>query len=297
METIRFFQDSKLSACVSTVENPSQYLGVGEDGILTNVPDDVTGFHLAVGVLKHFRTFVSQKDVGQELGGYSTEALAKLGGSKGLDWTIMSKPIQVQRVGPNVWTVWHTSTPNRMDCWSLTKDGLFSLYQIGVVTHDDGRTWRLHGEYRWKGKLFARAGVPVACPDEPRVKWGPFQTWEGIFESPSFRRLLESATLANWTGKSQDLDPPLPQTNNGLAILQWYIPFAGQEGQGYVWLRNGKEAAVVLGDDVSIAPDADGVKRLWRGDVISYEDKVFGWGAKKNGPPKLTGVKLESRSW
>ena len=37
---------------------------------------------------------------------------------------------------------------------------------------------------------------------------------------------------------------------------------------------------------------------LERGDIISFEKMVPNWGAKgKQGPPKLTGVRLVTRTW
>jgi hypothetical protein len=126
------------------------------------------------------------------------------------------------------------------------------------------------------------------------MKWGPFVTWRTIFDHPEFKKLIAGARIEPWTGKPTDLEPPLPQAGNGNAIVQWFIPFAGQTGQGYVWLSNGRTAAVVHGKDILVQPDEDGVKRLWRGDEVSFKDKVpFGNG--KN--DKLTQVRLVRRCW
>ncbi len=291
---MRSFGDN-LVAAVSTTSEPDKYLPVRQiDGelLLDVIPE---GFHLAVGVPRGSRTIVVQKHVGTDLGGYARDSLIQLGGSMGIQFTMMQKPIRVQRAGRNIWTSWHVDeSPNRVDCWTLQKDGTLILDQAGVITHDDGKTWRLHCETRWHGKLFNHNGKPVACPKEPRIKWGPFVTWQKIFDDPQFKKLLSSAHLEKWTGKPIDIEPPLPHVREGHAVMQWFIPFAGQTGFGYAYLSNGRKAVAVHGTDVLINPDNDGVKRLWRGDIVSYS-KLAEFGSKKT--LKLCNVELFSRSW
>jgi len=295
MGTVRKFECG-ISTAVSTTNSKDNHLSVSEKGILADVPNGVKGFHLFIGLPKGTRAFVAQKNVGVELGGYSTDGLADIGGGNGLNWTALATPVAVKRAGQNVWSVWHTDTPNRVDIWSVTEDGLMSLYQVGVITHNDGAHWRLHGEYRWRGRLFTKDGELVAQPEEPRVKWGPFVTWKPIFDNPAFKRLVSDANILAWAGKPQDLEPPLPQIPSGnYAVLQWYVPFAGQTGQGYVWMTNGgRNPACIHGVDLIVPPDSDGVKRLHRGDVVNYL-RTGRFGNKDS--LKLEEVSLHSRTW
>jgi len=194
------------------------------------------------------------------------------------------------RKGPNVWTSWHQDNSNRVDCWQLLVDGTLALFQIGVITHDDGRTWRLHGERRWRGKLFRSGDELVAAPDD--WKWGPFKTWEQIFNYPAFKKLSQEAQLQEWIGSPEGLNPPLEQVPDiGLGVVEWYVPFAGQTGQGIVNLHpNQGTKAWVHGIDIQEEPDPDGVKRLVRGDIVAFEGEPQKWGKKEGAPPKIVKV-------
>jgi hypothetical protein len=273
------------------------------------------GFHLMVAVLKNGWTFVVQKAVGTEGGDYDSPALSEFRGfAPGFKATIMRDPIDVIHAGQNTWTGWHKNAgSNRVDVWCLGTDGKLDLYQIGIFTHDNGKSWRLHGEYRWRGQLYRTTSYAlVAKPEHP--KWGSLEGGTSrrtqIFQHPDFVALLKDAELPTWTGTNADIDPPLPEpTEPGTAVVQWYIAFAGQTGQGPLnlhkqdWLEgrqyNGgvcKTAWVHATDIEGLDPDADGETRLWRGDTISFEGMVENWGSKKGGPPKLTGVKLVKRA-
>jgi len=294
--TVRMFE-GWVAAAVSTTNSKDTHLVVNEEGVLSDVPNDVKGFHLFIGLPKGTRGFVAQKNVGMELGGYSTEGMADIGTGAGLQWTALATPVAVKRAGQNVWTVWHTDTPNRVDVWLVGPKGCMALYQIGVITHDNGATWRLHGEVRWQGKLFRKdSGELVARPDEPRVKWGPFVTWKTVFDHPEFKKLVALAEIDPWSGKPQDLEPPLPTIPSGnYAVVQWFVPFAGQTGQGYVWMLNGgRNQACIHGVDLIVPPDSDGVKRLHRGDVVKYL-RTGRFGNKES--LKLEEVSLHSRTW
>jgi len=201
-------------------------------------------------------------------------------------WTTTAG-IKVERNGTHVWTPWHRERTNRLDCWILDLDGHVKLFQVGVITHDDGVTFRLLGEFRWEGQLFwhpdLKCGV-IGKPDDP--KWGNFDVRRTILDHPDFKKLLESATLQSWEGKEEELDPPLdPIPEPGTGRMQWYVPFAGQTGQGPVTLFSGKDAWV-HGSELMIEPDPDGIKRLDRNDPIRYAGIQKKWGSK-SGPPKL----------
>ena len=295
---LRQFDEAKVAACVLLVGG-KDYLEIGENGILS-VPPDVnpSGFHLVVAIAKKHRAIVVQKNVGKELGGYHSQALSQLKGfAPGYDATVMRDPIEVRREGKSVWTSWHKDKPNRVDIWSVAKDGKVTLFQVGVVTHDNGATWQLLGAYRWRGQLFKDGERIVGKPEHK--KWGGFDVRRTILDQPEFMALVEGAKLKVWKGKDEDLNPTLPEVPGpGLAVVQWYIgEFAGQTGQGPANLHDGSSAWIHGADIVGLEPDSDGIVRLWQGDIVSYTGTVKNWGSKKNGPPKLTGVRLVKRSW
>lgn len=298
---MRLFTEPGIVACV-LLAGESNYLEIDRQGMLA-VPPDVRprGFHLVVAVKEDSRTFVVQKSVGNEGGRYHSNYISEVQNfAPGFKATVMRDPIDVVRAGQSVWTSWHQDKPNRVDLWRLGKDGKLDLYQVGVFTHDNGKTWKLHGEYRWRGQLYqAGEGTVVAKPEHP--KWGSLEGGSSkrtqIFSHPEMASLVWSTDpLAEWKGADDELDPPLPEAPGpGFAVVQWYIPFAGQTGQGPVVLANGSNAWV-HGTDVGLEVEADGEVRLWRGDVVSYAgtDK---FGTKPGKPPKLTGVRLVNRAW
>ncbi|OGZ69464.1 MAG: hypothetical protein A3D44_03510 [Candidatus Staskawiczbacteria bacterium RIFCSPHIGHO2_02_FULL_42_22] len=288
METIRFFTDPNIRASVSLANKIETYLEVSDQGIIS-VPRGVnpTGFYLAVLLPKHGRTVVVQKNVGQEKGGYSKNALTDFPDLVDrYDLCMMHDPIQVKRAGKNVWTNWHSDNPNRLDCWHLDHDGSIRLFQVGIITHDDGKTWRLHGEYRWKGKLF-QDGVRVVGRPKDHT-WGSFESRKMILEVPDFQQLMQDAELQPWRRVAEELDPPLPVPDRGFAVVDWYTCFGGQTGQGIVKLHDGS-STWVHGIDVMEPPDAEGIVQLHRGDVISYFEAVS-FGKKHGSPPKIVNV-------
>ena len=302
MAEMRAFGDG-LVAVASTVEQPDKWLEMDENGLLELGGRIPSGFHLAVGVPKeNRRTFITQKQVGVDLGGYQDKFLVKVGASKDVQFTVMNDPIQVQRAGHDVWTVWHPKSPeqtaNRVDCYTIGRDGMLVLDQAGVIARcvNDEYEFRLHAEPRYHGKLFTKNGELVVRPDDPGVRWGPFVTWKKIFDHPEFRRLVKSAKIAKWTGKPQELEPGFPRIPDGdFAVCQWFIPFAGQDGFGYVWLNNScTKAAAIHGCDLLVEPDSDGVKRVHRGDVLRYRGTDT-FGSKRS--VCLCNVEVYSRSW
>lgn len=272
-------------------------LEIGEHGILA-IPKGLqpAGFHLVIYVPKQARLVIVQKNIGQDKGGYFRHALAQLGTTETDDlitWA-MYDPIQVMRQGSNVWTSWHSEKPNRVDCWMLGEDGQAGLFQVGVITHDDGQTFRLLGERRWQGQVFKTAnGELVARPNEPKwgaLGWNKEESRAAIREHPDFQALLASANLSPWNGSPKELYPPLGLVPPGnFARVDWYIPFAGQKGQGIAKDQAGNPLWV-LGQDLLVEPDTDGIKRVFHGDLVSFTGIHQNWGTKREGPPKLLRV-------
>ena len=297
---LREFEDPGIVTSVILAGVDKAYLEIAKDGTL-KMPAGVEpkGFHVVVAFEENSHILVVQKNVGTEGGGYHRDALSKLDGFEGFKSFVMHEPIEVVRIGGNVWTSWHQQKPNRVDCWVIGADGKLGLFQIGVFTHDNGATWKLHGEYRWRGQLYEDCDLLVARPEHPR--WGSLEGGSShrtqIFSHPEFVALMKDVKLTPWIGTDEELDPQLPEVPGpGFAVVQWYIAFAGQTGQGPANLLGGGTAWIHGADIIGLKPDADGETRLWRGDIVSYAGKTDIWGSKKGGPPKLAGVKLVSRA-
>jgi len=294
VEKLRFYEEAGIGASVLLPgKRHGEELEIGEHGVLA-IPTGLkpAGFHLVLVVPQEARMVLVHRNIAQDKGAYHRHALAQLGGdsSEGFTTWVMHDPIQVMRVGQNVWTVWHGVKPNRVDCWTLENDGCCTLFQVGVITHDDGLTFRLLSRWGWSGQLFQdqQRGI-VGKPNDP--EWGSFDARRPILDDPGFKKLLEETTLQPWTGTPEELDPSLdPVPSPGHARLQWYSPFAGQTGQGPAVLYDGS-AAWVHGMDVRDPPDPDGIKRLYRNNLVSYAGTHTNWGTKKEGPPKLLCVK------
>lgn len=270
-------------------------LEISEHGMLV-IPLELqpSGFHLALSIEREARVVIAQKNVGQDKGGYFRHSLAQFGESDGVITWVMHDPIQVMRAGGNVWTDWHAVNPNRVDCWCLDRNGHLRLIQIGVITHDDGQTFRLLKESRWVGKILRGPdGELVAKPDDQEygaLLWNPGESRAAIRGHPEFQQLLETAIIAPWNDSSEELNPPLGLIPEGdYARMDWYIPFAGQKGQGIAKLRDGS-SAWVHGQDLATPADEDGIVRLYHNDLLSFVGLQKSWG-KKEGPPKLLGVK------
>lgn len=247
--------------------------------------------------------FTAMKVVADEGGGYR-QALSALEGKwpRGYSGLSLNENIIVLNEGGFHRTPWHGTPSNRFDYFNVAQDGSFDLFQCGVVIRGTQEDWwpKLLGEYRWRGRLFrANGGGYVAIPASP--KWGSFEGGSSkrtqIFGSDQFQAMVKGVKLDIWQGTDDEVDPPLPTPGLGQVVVTFYIAFAGREGQGVVQASNGDTAWVLKQDVEGVQPDADGEIRLWRGDVLSFDEAVFGWGAKRNGPPKLTKVRLVKRIW
>ena len=205
MAQIQLFEEPGIGASVLLAESKEAegYLEIGEHGVL-DIPSEVkpNGFHLVLYVLREARVVIAQKNVSQDKGDYHSHALAQLGDAEDFKTWVMHDAIKVKRVGKDVWTNWHSVKPNRIDCWQVEKDGRLVLTQIGVITTDNGKTFRLLGEPRWQGMILKTpAGELVAKPDESR--WGPLlwnegESRYGIREHPKFKEWLADAELGSW---------------------------------------------------------------------------------------------------
>lgn len=284
------FKELGIGASVVLMGKDRQSLGIKEHGVIDVPPQlEPNAFTLVLSVPKESRTIVLKKDVKHDQGDYHND-LTKLSILPNCDSVIYQIP--VLRIGNNVWTSWHQTNPNRLDCWGLGKNGLIDLFQIGIITHDDGKTFRLLGEYRWRGQLFYSNGHGIVGKPADQ-KWGSFTGGrKSIQQSSDFKDFLEKngAMLTSWKSNPAKLDPLLEKVPGpGFARVDWYIPFAGQKGQGIAVTHNGIPVCI-HGQDILNPPDADGIKRLWHNDLVRYEGKPLKWGNKKDGLPKILKV-------
>ncbi|MDO8424441.1 MAG: hypothetical protein Q7S70_00695 [bacterium] len=288
--TFKKFINGVTASVVLLNKGRQQILEIGENGVLT-IPVGVTpnAFSLLLHT-EETRVVFAQKNVGEDKGGYNDLFPEGI-----VEGQIFSPPIQVMRAGENVWTSWHQEKTNRMDCWLVGIEGCLELFQIGVITHDDGQTFRLLGESRWQGQIFRDPASDelVAKPDKPKwgpLGWNPGESRAGIRENPDFQDLLANAAIPIWEGTPEELNPPLSPIPDGtFARIDWYVPFAGQKGQGIAKDQKGN-SYWIHGQDVAVPPDADGIRRLYHNDLISYILVHQNWGTK-TGPAKLLGVK------
>jgi hypothetical protein len=302
MDTQKHFAEPQVSASVSLTNEGSELM-MDPNGYLVVREDRPTEFHLTLFLPEQHRCFVAQKNVSRKRGAYHAHNKQFSAGQDCVGFQ-MENPITVRREGQNVWTEWHVGQPNRTDIWEVKPDGTCTLFQVGVFTHDDGESWKLLGEYRWRGRLFDNGQRIVGKPEHK--KWGAFDVRKNILNQPAFMKLVNSANLEPWQGTDDELNPSLPNVPEPrYAVVQWYITFAGQTGQGPArlhesdrWSKTDKGlAGWICGVDIlGVQPDSDGEIRLWQGDIVSY-DRLEKLGTKRDGEPKLTNVHLVHRAW
>lgn len=318
MSTVRTFEETGIRAGALLAGN-TPCLEVNDNGVLS-IPARTrpTGFHLMLAVPRNNRTVVAQKNIAQDGGLYHRFCMT-MTETDDFDVWIMIDPIEIKRAGSNVWTAWHELKSNNVNCWYLDETGCMKLFQVGIVTHDNGDTFRVVGEWKWQGQLY---WLPKKCADgsfddsdwrktrevvgkPASPKWDSFSIRCQILDHPDMAALVADLINRNslplWTGDLEELNPSLdaitPHTP-GSALVEWYNLFAGQSGQGIVRFWGFDESgepklykAWIHGSDILEAPDPDGIKRLHRGNVIRYGEVKNGWGSKPNGLPKLTRVR------
>jgi len=272
LQTVRSFGDIGVQASVFLADT-KQHLEVDDHGLISIPPDaevtEVTGFKLSFLVQKEDRLFFAEKEIQYDTDKYHGAAKSNHGKDGTVRW-VTRQPIQIGRSknGDKVWTLWGDKDPNRIDAWRMSPTGEISLDHIGVITHNDGATWRLHRARRWAGQLYRFGDQLMAQPND--WQWGSFEKRKFIFEYPRFKALLKSATLPEWKGTPEDLDPPLDDVpNSESGIVLWYTQFAGMKGQGLVQLYNGN-TIWVHGDDIQNSVDEDGVRILHRNDIVEF---------------------------
>jgi len=267
------------------------YLSIGEKGVL-KIPAgaQVDAFHTMLMTAKDAAVTINQRNLEKLHGEYGISGLSTVKFADGFNTTLLREPVPVMRKGKNAWTDWGK---NKADIWFVLKDGTVVLVQVGIVTHDDGKTFRIIGVCRWKGQLFIRDGNIVGKPDSPL--YGAFDARRAILSEPGFRALLDNAKLAKWKGNNDELYPVLPEPpEQGFATVQWWNgEFFGQKGGGPVNLHpdDGK-AGWLFADQISgIDPDSDGIVRLHIGDVIRFSGLV------REKQVKITGATLVQRMY
>jgi len=262
-------------------ENP---IGLEANGTLSlslQESKGVTGFRLGLIVPKDARVVIVQRNLGhspQRL--YHKFALSVLKEEEWYTWVMMDY-MRVYRKdwkngrGVTAWTVWQATIPNRIDLWFLTPEGLTRLFQVGVIARGEGESqhFRLVGELRGEWQLYRdnQKGI-VGVPTDP--VWGSFDTRRPILQDPGFKDLFEKTTLPSKTPSKEELNPPLrvPLEPNQ-AVMDWWSLFTGTRGQGPI-TPNGSDTWV-CGEDFLGESDPDGIVRLPRGTIVSYERTIL----------------------
>jgi hypothetical protein len=285
VEILKHFKEANIKTIVVIGEKGKEKIIANIDGNIIVIPKGVRPFGFKLIVFYPPKMIVARRDISTENGGYYKRFVNNFGvlGENVSFW------IPIFRTKEKIWTPWHQKSPNRLDCWILQKDGRVELFQVGIVTHDNGKTFRLLCEPRWKGQFYQdRNRQIVGKPNNSH--WGAFDVRRKILDFPAFKDRLQQINFPKWNGRKEELDPPLdPIPGSGFARVSWYTPFAGQTGQGIVILHDGS-SAWVQGSDLMIEPNPDGIKRLSRNDLLSYTQAIS-WGKEKGRLLKLIGVK------
>lgn len=276
----------------STVVIPAPITVKNELDVSAKLKAKIRGFRLELSLPQDVPAFLTQRIFkrGDEDGTYKTVRGASIPEpffsreSWRHSWRFI---VPVIRKGRTVWTKF---PQNRADVFFAKPNGYFLLYQVGIVTHDDGETYRIISEERYWGRIFRRGEEFVVKPDPG---FQDFTPWENILGHPEFLRLLPFLTFEEWAGSEEELHPRLslmekiPTAPENAGIVIFYVSFMGQKGMGYALLRSGEEIRV-HGREILDPPDADGIRRLKAGSVIVFEKSRPSPDSKK---PELIGVR------
>ena len=283
-EGYAFFPDYEIEVEVLPViqgkkmENP---ISINPDGTLGLSPKEcktVTGFYLRWMYPKDTPVVAKVRNL-RHIPNPPYHSHALLRSKKGGDWIVegMGDHMRVYpKKGGIFYTVWQAVVPNRIDFWFLFREGLCKLFQVGIIARGqtDGRElhYRLLGELRGEWQLaHDPQGKVVGIPTNP--VWGPFDVRRTILKDGDFQNLLQKAELPSWVGSEEELDPPLrlpSEPNRG--TMNWWSPFSGMRGQGPIAPENSH--VWVCGEDAEVEPDPDGILRLPRGTIVSYEGSI-----------------------
>lgn len=280
-KTTALFNEYEIGAYVlpiiqgKTEENP---INLSANGALALSPREskmVTGFRLGVATPKDAPIIVLHRNLAhapeRRYHSHALLTVTKEG------WTISEADMRVYRRdwkdgrGVITWTVWQAVAPNRADCWFLTPEGLCKLFQVGIIARGYGEDlhFRVLGELRGEWQLSHNPqGKVVGIPTNPL--WGAFDIRRPILDEPRFQALLEKVLLPTWAGSEGEMNPSLklPSEPNR-AVMEWWSAFTGLQGQGPIAPKGSN--TWVCGEDVEAEPDPDGILRLPRGTIVSYE--------------------------
>jgi len=277
----------------------------GELGLGEKEARMATGFKMVLMVPKEAPTVIIQRNLTQLHGGYHRLALSTI---REDEWHtfVMVDHIKVFRQQGMVWTPWRATVPNRLDIWTVSPEGLASLFQVGVVVRGtgEGQYFRIASDLRGEWDLYkTQNGRVDGVPTLP--KWGAFSVrGEAILQDVEFRGLLSRANLSRKDPKTEELRPPLSRIPDGCARMQWWSPFTGLRGQGPCILSDGASAWVCGEDVLEAEPDEDGIVRLPRNTLVSYKGLQEKWGLntdnrqdnrqgkRQEGQPKLLCVRV-----
>lgn len=198
--------------------------------------------------------------------------------------------------------------PNRADIWLLAENGDLELFQILVITLDNGKSFRLVGTPRWRGHVSRREdgdkytprslGGPVEeaayangnirlVMDQfafrPEVGFGCFESRWNILGKSELVSWLSTLDLPTWDGDEGSLHPDFsPRVslgeNEGVVKFQSYG--LAQGSLAYVTLADPIKTSDgmwkdgrVHGAEIRLEPDEQGLRILESGDTVRFD----GW--------------------
>jgi hypothetical protein len=264
-----------ISLAISRINKASREAELDPAGKLKLSPQEVkqtTGFQLVFRIPKKAPIVVVQRNLSRENPDEKNYHNSSLITQREDEWDtfVMMDHVRVMRENGMSWTRWRGEVPNRVDFWDL-RGNQIRLFQVGVIArgYGDDTHFRILGELRGEWDLYRSekrgiVGVPT------NSEWGDFDVRGTILDNEEMKALLTKVTLPVYR-KSPAIAPIKHPTGLNRATVQWWSPFAGRRGQGPCTLTNGS-SAWICGEDLLVDPDQDGIVRLSRGTIVSYED-------------------------